>query len=193
MSMPAAKPRLLMDATEVDLSEIWIHRQDDPYPGGHRYCLWLPESLSAQWPANARKDLMWLDGVLGFWRWEQRTQKARPPGFVLNTIEKITQAESGVEIHGECSPHCSTVNCPSCRATVWVNWLFDHCFRGPEGELRFKCKECSAVATVGLDGESLSLSSLGGIQVSRCVQVALKHRFHDGAHTIALGKLKWTL
>jgi hypothetical protein len=193
MSMPAANPRLLIDATELDLSEVWIHRQDDPYPGGYRYRLWLPESLTTQWPTNAQKDLMWLGGVLGFWRREQETGKAGPLAFVLNTLEKITQVQSGVEIHGECSPHCSTVQCPSCGATVWVNWLFDHCLLGPQGELRFKCKECSAVGTVSLDGESLSLSSLDGIQVSRCRQVGLKHKFHEGAHAIALGKLKWTL
>jgi hypothetical protein len=193
MSMPASNSRLLVDGTEVDLSEVWVHRQDDPYPGGHRYRLWLPESVTAHWPGNVQRDLMWLDGVIGFWRREQGPGKAGPLAFVLNTIEKITQAESGVEIDGECSPHCLTVHCPTCGATVWVNWLFDHCLRGPEGELRFKCKDCSAVGTVSMDGENLSLSSLDGIQVSQCRQVGLKHRFHDGVHTIALGRLKWTL
>jgi hypothetical protein len=193
MSMPDANPQLRIDEAEADLTEVWIHRQDDPYPGGLRYRLWLPESLLAQWPANAQKDLMWVDGVLSFWRREQRTRKAGPPAFVLNTIEKIAQAERGIEIHGECSPQCTTVHCPSCGATVWVNWLFDHCLCGPEGKLRFKCKECSADGTVTLDGESVSLSWLDGTQVSRCRQVGLKHELHDGVHMIALGKLKWTL
>lgn len=193
MSIPAANPKLLIDATEVDLSGVWVHHHSDPYPGGHRYRLWLPESLTDQWTANAQDDVGWLANVLGRWRREQGTGVAGPPTFVLNTIEKITKAESGVEFYGECSPHCATVHCPSCRATVWVNWLFDHCLCGPEGELRFKCKECSADGTVNLDGESVSLSGLDGTQVSRCRQVGLKHQLHDGVHMIALGKLKWTL
>jgi len=193
ISMPATNPRLLIDATDVDVSEVWIHRQDDPYPGGHSYRLWLPESLIAQWPTNAQKDLMWLDRVLSVWRTGKRSRKAAAPAFVLNTIEKITQAVRGVEIHGECSPHCSTLDCPSCGAPVWVNWLYDHSLRGPDGELRFKCKECSTLGSVSLDGESLWLSSSDGTQRSRCMQVGLKHRFHNGIHTIALGKIKWTL
>src|SRR4051794_22391578 len=98
MSMPAASPRLLIDTTEVDLSDIWIHRQDNPYPGGHRYSLWLPESLTAQWPMNAQKASLWLDGVVSFWRREQGTREPGPPSFVLNTIESITQADGGVEV-----------------------------------------------------------------------------------------------
>jgi hypothetical protein len=68
MSVPIANPGLLIDDIEVDLGNIWIHSQDDPYPGGYRYRLWLPEPLSGSW-VSAGRGLDGLASVVASWRW----------------------------------------------------------------------------------------------------------------------------
>ena len=190
MPAPVVRPRLLIDGAEVDLSDVWIHSQDDPYPGGHRYRLWLPEPLAGSWSGGG---LLALGSALAAAPRAVRTREPGEPAFVLNTIEKVTPGEQGVEIEGECSPHCVTLHCPSCRATVWVNWLFDYCTRGTEGELRFRCNGCSESSKVALKGEWVSLSSMDGARVSSCRQPTLGHASCDGALTLRLGNLEWKL
>jgi hypothetical protein len=192
MATPVAHHRLLIDGTDMDLSNIWIHSQDDPYPGGHRYGLWLSEPLASSWLASGC-GLFGLSSVLALAQMLGRARESEAAVFVLNTIERVAQEDQGVEIEGECSPHCSTLHCPSCGAIVWVNWLFDYCTRGAGGELTFRCNGCSRASKVALHGKRVSLSSSDGDRVSSCMQAALEHASCDGALTIRLGKLKWTL
>ncbi len=193
MSMPLTRVQLLIDETEVDLGNIWVHRQGEPHPGGHRYRVWLPAAFTAKWPAKVEPDLMQLDCLLSCWRQEQGIRIAGPALFVLNTIDKITETGQGVEGEGECSPHCSTLKCPCCSSTVWANWLFDHCVRGEGGSLLFTCRDCSGVSKVTVENEVVALSSLDGNRKSECRQVALGHQRLDGNLRITLGKLRWDL
>jgi hypothetical protein len=111
--------------------------------------------------------------------------------FVLNAIDKVTRAEGGVEVEGECSPHCSRLECPHCGATIWANRLFDDCARDGAGSLLFTCKECRKAATVELSDEIVSLTASDGDRQSTCRQHGLKHALLDGRLTIGLGKLQW--
>jgi hypothetical protein len=120
-------------------------------------------------------------------------REAKPALFVLNTIGKVSQGGQGVEIQGECSPHCSTLECPNCGATIWVNWLFDRCVRNVDGGLLFNCKESSKISIVTLDDEQVSLSSLHGKQKRACRQSGLKLELDEGVLKITLGKLKWQM
>ncbi len=104
MSISDPCPRLLIDGAEVDLANVWIHHQDDPYPGGHRYCLWLPAPLAAAWRADSRQGLSWLGAQLSFWRMEHGIREFKPWLFVLNTIDAVVPVGPEVEIRGECSP-----------------------------------------------------------------------------------------
>jgi hypothetical protein len=192
MSMPLAVTTLLIDGAEVDAGHVWTHAQDDPYPGGHRYRLWLPEPLASPWLSVGR-GLSGLDTALASVRAAKQVQEIKTPRFVLNTIDSVTRGEQGVEIQGECSPHCSRLGCPYCGATVWVNWLFDHCARGADGSLLFRCKGCHEAAKVTLTDDIVSLVSTDGGRKSTCRQHALKHVLRDGLLAIALGKLKWEL
>jgi len=192
MPTPLASPLLRIDDAEADLGSVWVHAQDDPYPGGHRYRLWLPEPSTAWW-LDATGDLLGLGTALAHWRREGGTRSSGTGVFVLNTIEAVARADGGVEVQGECSPHCSTLGCPSCGTTLWVNWLFDYCARGAGGRVTFRCKECSAWSEVALDGRRVSLSSPDGLRISSCTQAALQHECRDGALQIRLGKLQWKL
>jgi hypothetical protein len=117
--MSTDDPLLLIDDQEVDLGNVWVHAQDDPYPGGHRYCLRLPESLAAHWMSKvgleptqqydhmeylSRHGLFWLDGVLAGWRMQRSDLARMSVTFVINTISKIIPIGLGVEVHGVCSP-----------------------------------------------------------------------------------------
>jgi molybdenum cofactor cytidylyltransferase len=104
MSIPDPCPRLLIDGAEVDLANVWIHHQDDPYPGGHRYCLWLPGPLAGDWLTDPRDRLFWLASQLSIWRMKHGSQAAEPWLFVLNTIDAVISVGQGVEIRGDCSP-----------------------------------------------------------------------------------------
>jgi hypothetical protein len=188
---PVASPSLRIDDAEVELSSIWIHSQDAPYPGGHRYRLWLPEALGNSWRAGIG-GLYGLGSTLASAE-AHRMQGGGPALFVLNTIDTVSDREGGVEIEGECSPHCSSLHCPSCGATVWANWLFNFCARGTEAELRFRCDACSNVSNVTFEGERVSLASLDGTHVSTSRQSALKYALCNGVLTVRLGKLTWNL
>ena len=117
--MPNADPRLLIDDVQVGIGNVWIHAQDDPYPGGHRFVIWLPADLATYWLSRvglesgkayrdllffSRKGLLFLAGALGSWRIAQKNKEVKPWLFVLNTIDQVTPAEEGLEIQGECSP-----------------------------------------------------------------------------------------
>ena len=119
MSNDIDSPRLLIDGSHVNLDNIWIHAQDDPYPGGHRYCLWLPSGLGHRWMKQlaldptqwhdgmehlSRKGLFWLEAELSTWGMEQKQASDAPWLFVINTISQIAPAEPGVEVRGICSP-----------------------------------------------------------------------------------------
>jgi hypothetical protein len=190
MSQLPATFRLLIDEVEIELGRIWIHSQDDPYPGGHRYRLWFPERHASVWRASGG-ELSGLSYVLSSIAREHQPKKDESPCFVLNTIQNVTQAEQGVEIVGEYSPHCSTLDCPYCGAMIWTNWLFDHCSPNADGSLQFTCKDCSKVATVNFSGPIVSLFTLDREMVSTCRQVALQHELREGVLTIRPGKLQW--
>lgn len=193
MPKPAVTPILLIDDAEVDLAYIWAHSQDDPYPGGHRYRLWLPSSLADPWLSGSQR-LSELGSILRFLPFlplGKQVTEIKMPFFVLNTIDKITSAEEGVEVEGECSPHCSQLECPYCGATIWANWLFDYCDRGDTGSLLYGCKECGNASRVELSDETIALTASDGNKQSTCKQHGLKHAFLDGRFTIAIGKLRW--
>jgi len=119
MSTKADSPRLLIDDNEVNLDAVWIHAQDDPYPGGHRYCLWLPPPLADGWMTKlglrpdviyegmehlSRDGLFWLSGELAAFRMERGETSDVPWLFVINTISQIAPIQHGVEVRGICSP-----------------------------------------------------------------------------------------
>jgi hypothetical protein len=110
---------LLIDGREVEFSAIWIHAQDDPYPGGHRYCLRLPAALANDWMEEvglepkrrytgmehlSRDGLFWLASKLSAWRMERNDQGTGPLQFVINTISEIEPEVEGIEVRGICSP-----------------------------------------------------------------------------------------
>jgi len=112
-------PRLLIDESDVDLDNIWIHAQDDPFPGGHHYSLWLPSRIGNEWMKKlalnptqryegmehlSRNGLFWLAGELSAWRMEYSQTSVAPWLFVINTISQIAPSEQGIEIRGICSP-----------------------------------------------------------------------------------------
>ena len=119
MPVPATTPRLRIDEMETDFGEVWLHAQDDPYPGGHRYSLWLPDSMARDWLSHvglepgrrydgvehlSRDGLFWLAAALACWRMGQERQEAKPWLFVLNTITQVVPGNQGVEVRGVCSP-----------------------------------------------------------------------------------------
>jgi len=119
MSAHTDSPRLLIDDNEVDLASVWIHAQDDPYPGGHRYCLWLPGPLGNEWMSKigldpaathkgmerlSRDGLFWLDGVIKIWRMTNAALSNAPLLFVINTISQIAPLQEDIEVRGVCSP-----------------------------------------------------------------------------------------
>ena len=119
MPIAPTDPRLLIDDTETDLNSIWIHAQDDPYPGGHRYSLWLPASIAESWLLQiglekgqrydgmehvSRDALYWLHSALAQWHMQKGDQGGKPCLFVLNTLAQVAPAGQGVEIRGVCSP-----------------------------------------------------------------------------------------
>jgi len=112
-------PRLLIDDNEVNLDAVWIHSQDDPDPGGHRYCLTLPSHVADDWMTKlglrpsvsydgmehlSRDGLFCLSSELAALRMERGETSDVPWLFVINTISQIAPIQYGVEVRGICSP-----------------------------------------------------------------------------------------
>jgi hypothetical protein len=115
----AADPRLTINGAPADLLAVWIHHQDDPYPGGCHYALHLPKPLADEWAsyvgltvvecrgrlqAPDYRGLSWLDCVLMCWRMRAGVRTSKPYDFVLNTIDDVAPTGDGVEVRGACSP-----------------------------------------------------------------------------------------
>lgn len=119
MSTNADSPQLLIDDNEVNIDAVWIHAQDDPYPGGHRYRLWLPSRLADEWMTKlgllpvvryegvehlSRDGLFRLSCELVAFRMARGETSDVPWQFVINTISQIAPIQNGVEVRGICSP-----------------------------------------------------------------------------------------
>jgi hypothetical protein len=104
MSSSTTGPRLLIDEAEVHLGHAWMHDQDYPYPGGHRYRLWLPGELAEPWLSGRRPTLSGLYSLLSFSGLQQAVRETKPWLYVLNTVEAVEPMPAGVELRGECSP-----------------------------------------------------------------------------------------
>jgi hypothetical protein len=110
--------RLEVEGVEVFLDTVWVHHQNDPYPGGLRYRLLVPTAMAAQWVGerldrkNEGIDVHWAREVLfliaGMLSWV-RHKTAREGHIsaelthVLNTIETVEESESHFQFGGVCS------------------------------------------------------------------------------------------
>jgi hypothetical protein len=99
--------KLRIDSHVQDISTVWMHHQDDPYPGGHRYELHMLRSEASKYfdelaegetqiSDTEERDFMWpLQAVFdNFQNLE----------YVINTVNKVVVNEQGVTIYGVFSP-----------------------------------------------------------------------------------------
>lgn len=102
---------LSIDGSAVDGLPVEVHFQDDPYPGGHRYCLcssnssvlrcvkFVGRGRGMQLTRSQQEDVLRSLGCL------LRTIEDRDGSqYMLNTIEEINFDGMEVELIGECSP-----------------------------------------------------------------------------------------
>jgi hypothetical protein len=105
-------PSLKVDSASVSLSEVWVHEQDDPYPGGHTFVLSVPYERLGKWketltatPIGAlnRTTLKMVKWKMSDWpRLERGSDVAR---FVLNSVTAVAFEESTIVVTGVCSAH----------------------------------------------------------------------------------------
>ncbi|MEW4489593.1 hypothetical protein AB1L42_16035 [Thalassoglobus sp. JC818] len=105
-----------VDGQHASPSEIVLHFQADPFPGGHRYEMVIPrKAISGElWeytkfedtknPSEdqARNWFYWIPSLL------QRQDEAARAKFVLNNVQHIRVSHDEVLLCGDCSPFVTT-------------------------------------------------------------------------------------
>jgi hypothetical protein len=101
------KAVLEIDGVAVPLIAVWVHLQNVPFPGGHRYVLRIPKSQADAWLAGRRQT--WDDLRHGLWfqsPFSELAGSARytgPTTHVLNTMDAVEETEGLVNVCGVCS------------------------------------------------------------------------------------------
>jgi len=109
-------PTLEIDLVNVSLSEVWVHQQDDPNPGGYTFVLKVPYEYLGKWKETLRASAPQADlakVALKMVKWEISNWPRQQLGneiarFVLNKVTKIEFGESAMILSGICSPHQHT-------------------------------------------------------------------------------------
>jgi hypothetical protein len=109
-------PILDIDGVSIPIGVIWIHYQRDPFPGGHRYRLRLPEplasvlgerlgrSISSDTADNSRDYLYWLSSILSELITSDMSGQMETR-YVINTVSETKLNEDGsLDLYGVCSP-----------------------------------------------------------------------------------------
>jgi hypothetical protein len=100
-----------VDGIRRDQRMIWVHPQDEPFPGGHRYEVRLHGAPALEYlrgqpcPVCSRLDKDDAGSFLNLIYW---ALEAPEPDvifqFVLNTIDTVEVSGDTICITGECSP-----------------------------------------------------------------------------------------
>ena len=107
--------RLEINGVETDPSTMYFHAQDNPYPGGKEYSLFISEPnlvrfIEARFPSGTRHALSkdqasslfgLISPVISL------TFGRRNVDFFANTIETLEVREKEIRLHGVCSPRVS--------------------------------------------------------------------------------------
>jgi hypothetical protein len=109
-------PILEVDETAIPIGVVWIHYQRDPFPGGRRYRLHLPESvalvlaerlgrsMSIDTSDDSRECLYWLSSIFSELTRSDRSDETETR-YVINSVSSTEFHEDGaVDIYGVCSP-----------------------------------------------------------------------------------------
>jgi hypothetical protein len=100
-----------VDGIRRDQRMIWVHPQDEPFPGGHRYEVRLHGAPALEYlrgqpcPVRTRLDKGDANSFLNLIYWALEAPEPEVAfEFVLNTIDAVEVSGETICITGECSP-----------------------------------------------------------------------------------------
>lgn len=103
----------VVDGQKIDPTELEMHQQDQPFPGGSIYTLRVVDPELARvagstFPVSLQEPLTRLQTVSLFnllRPYISQKLGRRKPAFWANTVDAIRISETTVEFSGICSPH----------------------------------------------------------------------------------------